>query len=274
MKRFLFLAALLLISITSISQDVLPAPTPAKFVTDEAKLLSPIQQEDLEKRLVAFADSTTIQLAIVTIPSLNGTSIEAYALKLFNSWGIGQKNKNNGLLILVAAKDRKVRIEVGRGLEKYVTDAKAAEIIKTDIVPLFKQGKHYTGLLKAVCALCMASLPSVKEEAERAQQEKAAASPGFSPDFRQPEVSAGAKWGLGGAIFAGFFALLGGISWLARFLLPNGWNYGRHHHLNDAHYYNTDNSFTSSDSSSSDPGSSSTDFGGGDSGGSGSSDTW
>ncbi|MBN9298789.1 MAG: TPM domain-containing protein [Filimonas sp.] len=276
MKRFLFLALLLITRFSSFAQDVLPKPVPTRLVTDKAKLLSSIQVEDLERRLDAFADSTTIQVAIVTIPSLNGVDLESYALKLFNTWGIGQKDKNNGLLILVAAKERKVRIEVGFGLERYVTNDVAAAIIKNNIVPFFKKNQHYLGLLKASTALCNESLPSVKAEAEQALQMKMSTPPAFSPDFNKPEVSAGMKWGIGGFIFAVFLSLLVAISWISKLIFPGGWNYGQHQYMRDSSYYNTDNSFSHNDSSSSSSSDSdySSDFGGGDSGGSGASDTW
>lgn len=157
MKRLFFFAIFLIAQLVSFSQDVLPVPVPSRMVTDMAGLLSLKERTDLENKLAAFADSTTIQLVVVTIPSLEGAVLETYATKLFNTWGIGQKDKNNGLLILVAAEDRKVRIEVGRGLEEYVTNSEAKMIIDKNIVPDFKQGDYYAGIVKAVDVLCYKS---------------------------------------------------------------------------------------------------------------------
>lgn len=101
MKRYYFLIVLLLTSWVSRAQ-ILPKPANATLVTDNAHVLSPEQAQTLESRLVALDDSTTNQIAIVTIPTLNGYDIADYANKLLRDWGIGSKKKNNGVLILVA----------------------------------------------------------------------------------------------------------------------------------------------------------------------------
>ena len=98
-------------------QNVISRPTPPTLVTDVAGILSPEQKQALESKLVAVDDSSSNQIAVVILPSLDGYPIEEYATKLFRQWGIGNKKTNNGILLLIAVEDRKVRIEVGYGLE-------------------------------------------------------------------------------------------------------------------------------------------------------------
>ena len=94
----------------------MPRPNPPRLVVDQANILSPDQVQILERKLVAFNDTTSNQIAIVTIGSLNDVPIGDYAVKLFRDWGIGGAKNNNGVLILVSRDDRKIRIEVGYGL--------------------------------------------------------------------------------------------------------------------------------------------------------------
>ena len=100
----------------------------------------------LERKLVALDDSTSNQIAIVLIKTLNDYPIEDYAVKLFRSWGIGNKKTNNGVLIIAAIDDHKVRIEVGYGLEGAIPDITANSIIENDIVPNFREENYFRGL--------------------------------------------------------------------------------------------------------------------------------
>jgi uncharacterized protein len=152
MRYFLICWILILLSLGS-SAQVLPPPNPPRLVNDVANLLTPEQAAALERRLVALNDSTSNQIAIVSITSLNGADIESYANKLFNEWGIGTKKNNNGVLILVVAQDHKVRIEVGYGLEAAIPDDSAKSIIDRDLTPAFKLGNFYLGLDKAISNL-------------------------------------------------------------------------------------------------------------------------
>ncbi len=95
---------------------------------------------------MALDDSTSNQIAIVLIKTLNDYPIEDYSVKLFRSWGIGNKKTNNGVLIIAAIDDHKVRIEVGYGLEGAIPDITANSIIEDDIVPAFKEENYYQGL--------------------------------------------------------------------------------------------------------------------------------
>src|SRR4026209_155835 len=109
MKRFLYLIFLIAYTINLSAQEVLPKPNPPRLVVDAAGMLSPDQRQILEQKLVAFNDTTSNQVAIVTINSLNDVPIEDYAVKLFRDWGIGGSKNNNGVLILVAKNDRRFR---------------------------------------------------------------------------------------------------------------------------------------------------------------------
>ena len=126
---------------------------PTGLVNDFAKILTTDQKEGLENSLSSFKNSTQIEIAVVTIPSLGGDTIEGFAESLFQEWGIGQKDKDNGLLILVAPNDHEVRIEVGYGLEGTITDLQSGNIIRKVLVPAFGKGDYYTGISGAVDAV-------------------------------------------------------------------------------------------------------------------------
>lgn len=143
-------------------QDILPKPNPPKLVNDAAGVLSSEDIARLESKLVAYDDSTSTQVAIVLIKTLNDYPIEEYALKLFRAWGIGNKKTNNGILILAAIDDRKIRIEVGYGLEGAVPDIIANQIIRNDIQPNFRSGNYYEGLAAASESLIKAAAGEYK----------------------------------------------------------------------------------------------------------------
>jgi uncharacterized protein len=128
------------------AQNILPKPSSPQLVTDNAGILSPEQKAALEQKLVAFDDSTSNQIAVVIIPSLEDYPIEDYATKLFREWGIGNKKTNNGILLLIAASDKKIRIEVGYGLEGAIPDITAINIIDNDLKPAFRTGNYYEGI--------------------------------------------------------------------------------------------------------------------------------
>ncbi len=155
MKYALIFLFFLGISSLSFSQNTLirPKPEPAIFVNDYAGLLSHAEIQRLEEKLVHFDKTTTNQLAIVILPSLEGNSIEALANEWFKAWGIGQKDKNNGLLVLVAQKDRKMRIEVGYGLNTTITDIEAQKVIENQLKPNFRNNQFFKGLDEATTYL-------------------------------------------------------------------------------------------------------------------------
>jgi uncharacterized protein len=172
MKQFL----VILFSVLSMSflqaQNVLPKPNPAKLVTDMAGVLSAEQKAILENKLVALDDSSSNQIAIVLVKTLDGYPIEEYATKLFREWGIGNKKTNNGVLILASIDERKIRIEVGYGLEGAIPDITTASIIRNDIVPSFKTGEYYHGLDLATNSLSKAAVGEYKVQREKVSKGK------------------------------------------------------------------------------------------------------
>ncbi|MGY3913825.1 TPM domain-containing protein [Aeromonas australiensis] len=116
-------------------------------VVDEASLMSRKQAHQLTQQLAAFEKRSGIQLVVVSVDSLGGETIEEYGYQLGRHWGIGQKGKNNGVLLLIAQDERKVRIEVGYGLEGALPDAIAANIIHGRILPAFKRGDMVAGIM-------------------------------------------------------------------------------------------------------------------------------
>lgn len=122
-------------------------------VHDEANALSPETLDLLEKKLAHYEDSTSNQLAILIIPSLEGEPIESYSLRVADHWKLGQKDKDNGVLIVVAVNDSKMRIEVGLGLEGVLPDAICSRIIRNEIAPAFRRNDFDAGISAGVQAI-------------------------------------------------------------------------------------------------------------------------
>lgn len=118
------------------------------YVNDYANLLSPELKQSLEQKLQDF--QPTAEIALVTIPSLGNDTIENYSEKLFSFWGIGDKSKKNGLLFLISANDKKVRLEVGYGLEPYLTDGLAGQTIRDFAIPALKSGNYDEAVLATI----------------------------------------------------------------------------------------------------------------------------
>lgn len=124
-----------------------------RLVSDYAQALSTAQVQSLEQKLVAFDDSTTTQIAVVIIKSLGEYEVSDYAVRLAQKWGIGGKEHDNGILLLVSVEDRKVTIQTGYGVEGAVPDAIAYRIINEEIKPAFVREDYYTGINNATDAL-------------------------------------------------------------------------------------------------------------------------
>ncbi len=141
---------ILLTIILLLSSNLLPAQTfpakPDRLVNDYTQTLSSEQISRLEQKLVAFDDSTSTQIAVVLIKSLEGYDISDYGVRLAESWGIGGVKNNNGVLVLVSLGDRKVTIQTGYGVEGALPDAITRRIIEREITPNFKTGDYFTGL--------------------------------------------------------------------------------------------------------------------------------
>lgn len=123
------------------------------FVNDYANLLSSTSKSMLEDRLVQLEKDTTAEVAVVTINTIEGQNIDDYANKLFNKWGIGKKDKNNGILFLIDLGDRKTRIEVGYGLESVITDEVAQNILDNKVLPQFTIQNYENGILNGTQAI-------------------------------------------------------------------------------------------------------------------------
>jgi len=155
LRRFfpILIALGLLLPLTSAALEV---PKATGYVVDTAGLLSDSTRLKLEHFLEGFEKSDSTQLAVLTIPSLEGESLEEYALEVAEGGGIGQKGKDNGALLLIAKEDRKIRIEVGYGLEGRLTDLLSGRIIDNEISPRFKAGDYDGGIVAGVAAMAEA----------------------------------------------------------------------------------------------------------------------
>ncbi|MCS6916286.1 MAG: TPM domain-containing protein [Chitinophagales bacterium] len=123
----------------------LPA-VPDRLVNDWAGMLSETERQQLEKKLVVFSDSSGVQIAVLTIPKLNGHEIARLAFRIGDHWGIGNKEDDNGVLILVAREEREVFIATGKGMEGPLPDVLARRIIDQFIIPAFREHRYYDGL--------------------------------------------------------------------------------------------------------------------------------
>ena len=144
-KRNSILLPLLVLPFFVVAQDFPPRPQPPRLVNDFSQVLSAAEQQRLERKLVAYDDSTSTQIAIVTMKSVGGYDISDYSFRLAEQWGLGQKGKDNGILILAATEDRDVFIATGYGLEDVVPDAITKRIVENYIVPNFREGNFYQG---------------------------------------------------------------------------------------------------------------------------------
>jgi len=122
-------------------------------VVDDANILSPDARARLTAALKAHEDATTNQVVVLTVPTIGGESVEEYAVRVFSTWKLGQKGKDNGVLVVVVPQDRKMRIEVGYGLEPTLPDGAAGQIIRTWMTPAFKAGNYDKGVEDGVAAI-------------------------------------------------------------------------------------------------------------------------
>jgi uncharacterized protein len=164
MKRTFFILLTFLPLIT-FSQPAIPELWGTR-IHDEAKILSADFINQLEQYLKTTEDSTSNQIAVLLIPTLDDYPIEEYTLKVAEHWKLGQKEKDNGILLFVAVEDRKVRIEVGYGLEGVLPDAVCNQIIRNEIAPHFRQNDYEGGIMAAVNAIHQAIKGEYQAEAQ------------------------------------------------------------------------------------------------------------
>jgi uncharacterized protein len=144
-------------------------------VTDAAHILTPESRAALDAKLKALEDKSSIQLVVATVASLQGGDVESYANGLFRAWKLGDAKKNNGVLFLIAPGDRKMRIEVGYGLESVLTDAVSKVILTLAVAPRFKAGDFAGGVDHGVDAIIETLSTDQSEWTRRAQQENGGA---------------------------------------------------------------------------------------------------
>jgi uncharacterized protein len=147
------------------------------YINDYAGMISPSAKSKIEEGLKAFEQSDSTQVVVLTIPSLEGENIEEFSIKVAEAWKIGQQQKDNGILLMVSKQDRKIRIEVGRGLEGKLTDLMAGRIIDQVIKPRFKQGDFDGGFIMGTAALIDATRGEFKAEQRPIQRRQK----GFPP---------------------------------------------------------------------------------------------
>ncbi|MGY2161104.1 TPM domain-containing protein [Pseudomonas tolaasii] len=195
--------ALLLIWAALSAQAALTFPALTGRVVDNAQMIDPATRQQLTRQLQALEQTTGDQIVVVTVPDLQGVPIEDFGYQLGREWGIGQKGKDNGALLIVARDERKLRIEVGYGLEGVLTDAQSWVIINQVIAPKFKAGNYSQGISDGVAAMLQVvggeplAVPAHVADANFAKD-----NPGFS---------------------IGLFILLIGVLWLCNRLgLPVG----------------------------------------------------
>lgn len=150
MKRFLLAILIVLLPALASALDV---PHLRGYVNDYAGILSVETARQLEETLAAFERSDSTQVVVLTVPSLEGDDLEMFSIRVAEAWQIGQKGKDNGAILLVAKAERKVRIEVGRGLEGTLTDLVSGRIIRGEITPRFRQGDFDGGVFAGASAI-------------------------------------------------------------------------------------------------------------------------
>jgi uncharacterized protein len=282
MKKSSFLLvvfALFVVFPVSAQERLIPLkPEPAQFVNDYAGVITNEQQAALEQKLKDFDKETSNQFAIAIVKSLKGNNLEKTATQWFKAWGIGQKDKNNGVLILIALEDRKMRVEVGYGLETAISKAEADLVIQNLLKPHFRNQEYYNGLNVATNYLM--------ELARKAYNQPQAS----APQNASRTMQAGESANVGDRFY--IILLIGGVFvfiLMIGIVFYRSWASKRKHKVytsptsntsyasSSSSTHNTYTSYDSSSSSSYDSSSSSSDsssYGGGDSGGGGSSGDW
>lgn len=152
-SALLTLLGLLLFSLSAVALEV---PKATGYVTDRAGMISQTTKLKLEQFLRDFEKSDSTQLTVLTIPTLDGEVLEEFSLRVLETWKVGQKGLDNGALLLIAKAERKLRIEVGYGLEGRLTDLLSGRIIENEITPRFQQGDIDGGVISGVVAMAEA----------------------------------------------------------------------------------------------------------------------
>jgi uncharacterized protein len=153
MKHFSIIITCCCLAFTAVAQK--KVPNPQGYINDFAGMLKPKEKQSLDSLVRAFEKGTTIEIALLTIDDTYAppAQFDSLVLVTHNDWGIGKKDKDNGVLIGICYECRKVRISTGYGIEKKLTDDEVGRIINTDILPLYRLGKFYEGTRKGILAV-------------------------------------------------------------------------------------------------------------------------
>ena len=160
-------------SVAAQSAGLPPRPAPFKFVNDQARLMAPADAKKLDSGLRRYADNTGTQIVVVTVPSLGGRPVADYARALGTAWGVGQRDKNNGIVVLLGAQEHKVSIQPGSGLASVVTPEVVSRVIG-EMTPGFKQNNYFAGLRVGLNTLMATANPSSVKDATAATNAAAA----------------------------------------------------------------------------------------------------
>ena len=150
---YLFLIALFFVASSSAQNEIPPRPNPPKLVNDLTNTLNNAEKQQLERKLVAYNDTTSTQVVILLVPTYGQYEPNQYGVEVFDKWRIGEKGKDNGLLITVSIQDKKMFINTGYGLEDVVPDGAASTIINEYMKPAFRNNNYYGGLDKATTVI-------------------------------------------------------------------------------------------------------------------------
>jgi uncharacterized protein len=245
LKRKVFFLWFILILLSSPAFALQVPEKPEGRVSDFTATLSGKEKEILERKLADYERETTNQIAVLLIATLEGDSLEDYSIRLAEKWKVGQKGRNNGVILLVVKNDRKLRIEVGYGLEGALTDALSSSIINNEVTPRFKAGQIFQGIDAGVSAIMAATRGEYKAPKKRGGPPRSSSWGSFWPIL----------------LFFGIFVF---INFLTR---------RRHSHSAGSRGWTTGGGFWGGGSSGGDAGGGFS-GGGGDFGGGGSSGEW
>ena len=227
MRRALRFFLIISIFLTAFSSFAVNVPYLTGRVTDHAQILSDETRKSITERLKAHEDKTTNQIAVLTVPTLDGIGIEEYAVAVFQEWKLGQKGKDNGILVVVAPNDRRMRIEVGYGLEGTMPDGVAGSIIRDVMTPYFKNNDYNKGIDEGVNAIIKVLEGGTVPEAQNFAGSGEKKSYGFNLDA--PDMSLTERILIGAFVFGiiGLFTFIGvvtpGVGWFLYFFLIPFW---------------------------------------------------
>ncbi len=223
MNKLALLLGACLAALTAFAADV---PYLSGRIVDNAEILGAETKQKLAAQLKAHEAETTHQIAVLTVPSLEGESVESYAEQVFNTWKLGRKGKDNGVLVLVAPNERRMRIEVGYGLEGALTDVAASRIVRNVMTPRFKEGNFDAGVAEGVQAVIGQLTGSAEVPADAPSSGAERKSDSF---FEGPDLPLTERILIGAFIFGiiGLFTVLGiltpGMGWFLYFFLIPFW---------------------------------------------------